>query len=462
MGMMKSGVQDNEMLEEEPSILMTIIEFFSSTTFRLADSLKNRKSRHKKLQVMLSYFGRICFTIALLSQLFCRKIEGKKRREKPSRWKNTVKESVTVEDKHEKLAGWIQFGYKLEHDSSCNCVRRVPTNITTNNVMKAHEFEFEKFRWLWDEMSPFQMPHLPDRYLERADDILMELDKSPAKRTHYLQGVKALDEYLIRFEPQDKSGVILMIGMKDRPICNDHFNDLTATALCQAYGFKGGRRSSLTVADREDSIAIIKGQWPQSFDPNVFRCFRKFQPKYDLDKESSEQILNVTVMDKCKDFEIEDTLPCSHNQASAITCYSDLAPTLQFYDFELSRSVDKFYLTFNVRYVKLGRLYPLYEENVKLLGLLPRRSDFSGTMCGRKISVDFQSTREMGKGRHHVILGKFLKKCKECVQLMFKGTLMLGEAIGICKPTSREKWLDQRDRREGKERKQKRRLPHMP
>ena len=408
---------------------------------------------------MLSNLSRICFTIALLSQLFCRKIEGKKRREKPSRWKDTVKESVTIEDKHKELSGWIQFGYKLEHDSSCNCVKRVPTNITKNNVMKAPEFE--KIRWLRDEMSPLQLPDLPDRYLERVKELLKdkELDMTPAKRTHYLKGVKAFDEYLIRFEPQDKSGVILLISMKDRPICNDHFNDLTATALCQAYGFKGGRRTSLTVADREDSTMIIRGEWPQSFEPSMFRCFRKFKPDYNLDKERSEQILNVTVKDKCKDVEIEETLPCSHNQAAAVTCYSDFAPTLQFYDFELTRGVDKFYLTFNVRYVKLGRLYPLYEENVKLLDLMPRRSDFSGTMCGRKISVDFQSTREMGKGRHHVILGKFLKKCKECVQLMFKGTLMFGQAIGICKPTSREKWLDQMERRQDKEKKQRKKIP---
>ena len=68
--------------------------------------------------------------------------------------------------------------------------------------------------------------------------------------------------------------------------------------------------------------------------------------------------------------------------------------------------------------------------------------------------MDFQSTRNMGKGRHHVILGKFLKNCNTCVQLMFKGIPLFGrdnELMEICKPTSVEKWLNRKAKKEEKQ-----------
>ncbi|KAL5247386.1 hypothetical protein ACHWQZ_G019308 [Mnemiopsis leidyi] len=256
---------------------------------------------------------------------------------------------------------------------------------------------------------------------------------------------------MITLQTESDKGALMLLSLNDKIVCNDHFSDLTATALCQAFGFKGGRRKTLTLADRERTIEKVKLPWPQKFDTEVFKCFRKFKPVYRYNEEKMEQMLNVTVVDKCRDFEM---LPCSFNQAAAMTCYSDPNQSIQFYNFELSKSVEKFYLTFEVRYVKLGGLYPFYEDNIKQLNLLPKRSDFSGTMCGRKIPVDFQSTRNMGKGRHHVILGKFLKNCNTCVQLMFKDIPLFGrdnELVEICKPISVEKWLNQKAKKEEKE-----------
>ena len=383
-------------------------------------------------------------------------LEGKRRREKPSRWKETVKEAVTIEDKHIKLPGYVLFTYSSEHDLACNCVKKVPTN-----VFYGGNFE----TWKWGEYYPFQKPdeHLAEhRYFNNdiwdghpAHD---EIFGFHAKKSFYPHGIKMLDEYGITLQAESNHGVFMLISDHYKPICNDHFSDRTATAICQAFGFQGGRRTSLTVADREHTMHLFSQSWPEDFDWFAFKCFRKFKPEYQYDEENKVQMLNVSVVDKCRDYKIEETLPCSYNQAAAVECYSDFAPRLQFYNFELSRSTEKFYLTFHVRYVKLGHFYPFHEDNIKQLDLLPKRSDFSGTMCGRKISVDFQSTREMGKGRHHVILGKFLKNCEECVQLLFKAIPLFGrdnELVEICKPTSREKWLEKRARREEKEEKKR-------
>ena len=65
---------------------------------------------------------------------------------------------------------------------------------------------------------------------------------------------------------------------------------------------------------------------------------------------------------------------------------------------------------------------------------MPKRSDFSATMCGRKVPLDLETTREMGKGRHLVFLGKFLKKCEECVRMKFKDYVIIVEdELFICK-----------------------------
>jgi hypothetical protein len=79
-----------------------------------------------------------------------------------------------------------------------------------------------------------------------------------------------------------------------------------------------------------------------------------------------------------------------------------------------------------VRYVKLGTVYEYFENSLKHADVMPKRSDFSATMCGKKFGVDLQTTREMGKGRHHVILGKFLKRCDESVQIRFKDVPLFG------------------------------------
>ena len=460
------------MLDKEPSFLMILpgseqkkfgnslqLYFFISLTvlYLLTVLLNVQGYSDIRTKTMWPILSRALIAVILFSCL-CIGVDGKRRREKPSRWKETVKASVTMEDKHIKLPGFVLFTYSSEYDLMCNCVKKVPTNVTFGR-------HFEDCNW--GLYYPFQAPdiHLAvDRYLN--DDVVdrhsshREIFKSHAKNSFYPHGVKMLDEYVITLQTESDSGAFMLIGDHGKPICNDHFSDRTATALCQVFGFRGGRRTTLTVADRERTMHIIRGGWPENFDWFTFKCFRKFKPAYQYNEEENAQMLNVSVVDKCREYKIEETLPCSYNQAAAVECYSDFAPRLQFYDFELSRSVEKFYLTFHVRYVKLGRLFPFHEDNIKQLDLLPKRSDFSGTMCGRKISVDFQSTREMGKGRHHVILGKFLKNCKECVQLLFKGIPLFGngrgsELVRICKPTSREKWLEQRARREEKEEKKR-------
>ena len=88
---------------------------------------------------------------------------------------------------------------------------------------------------------------------------------------------------------------------------------------------------------------------------------------------------------------------------------------------------------------------------------MPKRSDFSATMCGRKVPLDLETTREMGKGRHLVFLGKFLKKCEECVRMKFKDYVIIFEDEPfICKlKGGRTKENENNDKKQSPRKKQK-------
>ena len=398
---------------------------------------------------------RILTTILLILLLsIC--IDGKSRRDKPSRWKEAVKETLTIEKLEEELDCSVEFTYSLEHDVSCDCLRSVPTNVTHHH-RRWTEHEHQAGHGM-PFVSPGNHGSINKRYLTIYDNYKtyvpygMSIVKDNA---FYPLGELTLDEYFISFRIQS-NGVFMLISFGNKPICDDHFNDLTATALCQRFGYKGGRRAFLTVADRMNSFSAVESSmgWDplgQQLGTDIVRCFRKLKPEYVYDEGRKEQVLNVTVVDKCRDDVLVEALPCSRNQAAAVSCFSDIAPRLQFYNFQLSRGVNKFYLTFEIRFLKFGRLYSFFEDDLKMLDVMPKRSDFSAVMCDRKVPLDFQSTNEMGKGRHHVILGKFLKKCEECVQIMFRDTPLFERDVKICKPVSRDKWLQQRNREIEKE-----------
>ena len=402
--------------------------------------------------------------ISVLLLILSVNIEGNKRREKPSRWKEAVdndnegKRNLVIVGGYLKTINvrkqkkyWslevsevvfypntFKFTYSLQYDESCDCQRSV-----LSKVSQSHR-----------DVETLQPPYI--RMLK-----IKNIDKREHRELSKKDKMK-LAELQILLKARDKRGALMVISSDYQPICDDEFNDRTAIALCQLHGFETGRRTSMSFESRQlafrDTLMgrtedKIKDKIYQNgivhFDSWRFHCFcaasithHPGQAHNDLGKDSTNTTLdthmlnatnNISIADSCSELR-ETHVACSRNQAAAVFCHNNDPPFLQFYNIEIHVGLTKFYITFNARYVKLGRIYEYFEDFPKSNDVMPKRSDFSATMCGRKVPLDLETTREMGKGRHLVFLGKFLKKCEECVRMKFKDYVIIFEdALFICK-----------------------------
>ena len=372
-------------------------------------------------------------------------IEGNKRREKPSRWKGAVdneNEGRTVDrfngaDRRPKIVGnqeisypnMFKFTYSPQYDESCDCQRSVPSKFS--GVKRDEET-------LDPPSIPFKDPYT--KFIIKKNDLGEHSDKGKSSMK--------LENLQMQLGVRDKRGALMVFSSSNQPMCDDEFNDRTAIALCRLYGFETGRRTSM-------SLSIWKAETKKNmngivhYDSWQFHCFRAAsithhagQANNGLGKVSTNTTLgtqmlnatnNISIADSCSEL-TETHVACSRNQAAAVFCHNNDPPFLQFYNIEIHVGLTKFYITFNARYVKLGRIYEYFEDFPKSNDVMPKRSDFSATMCGRKVPLDLETTREMGKGRHLVFLGKFLKKCEECVRMKFKDYVIIVEdQLFICK-----------------------------
>ena len=352
--------------------------------------------------------------------------EGKKRREKPFRWQDDIAADGTLEYPRS-VQGSVVFTYSLQYDESRDCQKSLPSNVSYVNL----------------ELDMIRSPEMPAAlYLGLLKN---EIDIELEEQYVYPRGKSSLPELRICLGRRDRRGALLVVSADSRPICEDHFNDRTAVALCRLHGFKTGRRTSMSLADRQHAYKDILEKWYMDgseirimkrglfvFDEHRPKCFSIIKPVY-YTGEAGRQMLNVTTIDNCLEYgRGERSFPCANNQAAAVFCHDGVAPFLQFYDIYIREGIRKFYITFKVRYVKLGRIYDYFEDSLKSVGVMPKRSDFSAVMCGKNFGVDLQTTRNMGIGRHLVILGKFLKKCDECLDLKFKDISVFKDSV-ICK-----------------------------
>ena len=398
--------------------------------------------------------------ISLLLLIFLSvNIEGNRRREKPSRWKEvvdnenegTMASRFNGVDYRSRIVGnqgksypyTFKFTYSSKYDESCDCQRSVPSN-----VKGAHRDE----ETLDPPVKPLDLYLSILRSMEYDFAGLSPMDRSSTK----LQNLRIL------LRGHDERGALMLISSDNHPICDDELNDRTAIALCQLHGFKTGRRTSMSLKSRDKILNEIRQDKAELlsefdlvrngnkyYDPRMFHCFRAAsithhprQAYNNLGKDSTNTTLGTQILNATDNISIADTcsllteshiIPCSRNQGAAVFCHNNDPPFLQFYNIEIHVGLTKFYITFNARYVKLGRIYE-YFDFPKSNDVMPKRSDFSATMCGRKVPLDLETTREMGKGRHLVFLGKFLKKCEECVWLKFKHIfIIVGDEPFICK-----------------------------
>ena len=383
-------------------------------------------------------------SISLVSS-FCLPVftDGNKRDEKPSRWMLQVDDDDTLETKHQDIEKTLIFTYTSQHNKSCDCQRNVLHNVSFGNYYA------------------LRVPETPlELYSKHAEMDLLDSfgpnfsrPKSLELRRRSLVGLK------MKLGEVDKRGAFLVVSESNQMICDDHFSDLMARTICLLHGYKAGRRTSTTVShhpralitDRESMLMVksedqIGGRWQNwtsiksgsnaNFDEHRYKCFSNFLSRTSPGGRDRPR-LNLAAPENCVEME-ENSIPCAKNQAAAVFCHDNDKPFLHFYNIALSRGVLKFYITFKARYVKFGRVYEYFEDTVKSAHVMPKRSDFSARMCGKKVGLDFQTTREMNQGRHLVILGKFLKKCDQCVQIKFKNVSLFGDDDFICKLTARQ------------------------
>ena len=292
--------------------------------------------------------------------------EGKNRREKPARWKSQMyADHVGIYD----ALGALVFTYSSHHDELCNCTRSLPDNVAYV------KFDYD------NRMSPKYPFELYSGTLSEDPDISGENEKLLKTDDRYTAGEKSLLQLKMYLGNRDQRGAFLVVSGDNRVVCDDHFNDRTASALCQLHGFKTGRRTSMTLADRQyaykdsqnldtlfdkdDALTrplLFNGL--VKFDEHRYKCFSDIRPRF-YSGETGGQMLNLTVVDKCRNQKRAD-LPCSKNQAAAVFCDNGWVPFLAFYDIVVHLGKLKFYITFQVKYVKFGRVYDYFEDSLKL------------------------------------------------------------------------------------------------
>ena len=257
----------------------------------------------------------------------------------------------------------FKFTYSLQYDESCDCQRIVPSNFSA---------EDRDVETLEPPLIPF---NLYINIVKEFDTVgLSKKDKSSTKLGN-------LRMYLIQ-RGRDERGALMVISGGFQPICDEEFNDRTAIALCQLHGFETGRRTSISLISRQlaswdplELLLIENGI--VHYDSRRFHCFsvssithHPGQAHNDLDKDFTNTTLgtqmlsatdNISIADTCSEL-TETHVPCSRNQAAAVFCHNNDPPFLQFYNIEIHVGLTKFYITFNARYVKLGRIYEYFED----------------------------------------------------------------------------------------------------
>ena len=161
-------------------------------------------------------------------------IQGNKRREKPSRWKEAVDNDNdrrvgylnTVVGNHEKVyQKTFKFTYSAQYDESCDCQRSVPSYVS-----QSHR-----------DVELLESPEIPyELYLQ-----IYDRQQNQGEQTKKDESSIQLAQLRMHLIKRDGRGALMVISSDYQPICDDEFNDRTAIAVCQLHGFKTGHRTSI-------------------------------------------------------------------------------------------------------------------------------------------------------------------------------------------------------------------------
>ena len=341
-----------------------------------------------------------------------------KRSEKPFRWKESMKRKDTG-IKRQDTEKTLVFTYTRKYYRECDCLRSLPTHV------KFVQTENLKSYQLFSKSEKEQFKTGSEEFVVNDEELVVN-DRSIAELGIFLGEVS-------------EQGAFLVVNEHNQTICDDCFNDRTAVALCQLNGFQTGyRATSLTSNHHDNSRKVSKNKPSKGGQLNMdrYKCFSRIQAGYSPHRETGKRVLNLTTSDQCtlQRYSASD-MPCSYNQAAAVFCHNNIQPYLQFYDLIIRTGTERFYIIFQVRYVKNGRILEYFQHSIRSLSVMPKRQDFRAAMCGEKFGIDLQTTQEMGHGRHHTIMGRFLKRCDECVQILFKNISLFEDEKLICRQT---------------------------
>ena len=375
---------------------------------------------------------RFQITLFVLFLLLSSGVKGK-RSDKPYRWKKSMKEHKNGGIKRQVIEKTLVFTYTRRYNRDCDCLRTLPTHVKFVHP---------------EEMNPHQLFSMSDweQFKENSGELgKNEQEKSILQLGLFLGSVS-------------KRGAFLVVNELNHTICDDYFSDRSAVALCQLNGFRTGYRATKSTSScyhdsgkHSDKESSKSGKENFDMEFNRYECFTKINAGYRSYHGIGKQVLNLTTTDQCTlQKNSADDMPCSANQAAAVFCHDNTGPYLQFYDMTLRSGALRFYITFQVRYVKNGRILEYFQDSLKSLNVMPRRPDFSASMCGEKVGIDFLATKDMGHGKHLTILGSFIKKCDECVQILFKNIPIFNDDLMICRQKRKNTNVEDGDQLKGR------------
>ena len=357
----------------------------------------------------------IQITAFVLFLLLSNGVKGK-RSDKPYRWKKSMKEHKNGGIKRRDIEKTLVFTYTRKYNRECDCLKSLPTHVKFVHP---------------EEMNSHQLLSRSD--WEQLKENSGELSKNEEKKSILQLG--------LFLGSVSKRGAFLVVNELNHTICDDYFGDRTAVALCQLNGFRTGYRATRSASNcyhdsgkHSDEESSKAGGSNFDMELDRYKCFAKLYAGYRPYHGTGKQVLNLTTTDQCTvQKNSANDMPCSLNQAAAVFCHDNTGPYLQFYDMKLRTGALRFYITFQVRYVKNGRISEYFQDSLKSLKVMPRRPDFSASMCGEKVGIDFHATKDMGHGKHLTILGSFIKKCDECVRILFKNIPIIDDDLKICR-----------------------------
>ena len=224
-----------------------------------------------------------------------------------------------------------------------------------------------------------------------------------------LDDINWFQVYGFRLNPEElESGAHLVevldtVSGEYKPICEDGFNDRTATALCLMSGYDRGYRTTYSVSS--------------SFLHTNLDCFNSTH----IHKVSPGRLF--VARDSCSAEKYsEDSLPCSKDQAAAVHCFHSSESQGVYHVDIVKTKVQKrsFKIEIALAYMKNGKISAITGK--KALKDHRRGTKFTAEACGKEVDTKVRLAKPNKK--HFVVEGNVAGSCSTGIDLFHMGNIL--------------------------------------